>query len=75
MAQTVRHDASQAPAETDERTQRSRERIQQFIEQQGLKPVERFEDLLGDFWPEDESIDEFIATVRQWRRESDRNAL
>jgi len=25
--------------------------------QQGVKPVERFEDLLGDFWPEDESVD------------------
>ncbi|HSH01653.1 MAG TPA: hypothetical protein VLL52_03980 [Anaerolineae bacterium] len=30
-------------------------------------PVVRLEDLFGDFWPEDESIDEFIATVRQWR--------
>src|SRR5262245_56558936 len=28
---------------------------------QGVKPAERFEDLLGDFWPEDETCDEFIA--------------
>jgi hypothetical protein len=28
-----------------------------------------FDDLTGEFWPEDESCDEFIATVRQWRRE------
>jgi hypothetical protein len=37
--------------------------------EQGVKPVARFDDLLGDFWPEDETADEFIATVRRWRRE------
>jgi len=25
--------------------------------------------LLGDFWPEDESTDDFIATVRAWRKD------
>lgn len=24
-------------------------------------------DLLGDFWPEEESIDEFLAALRAWR--------
>ena len=24
-------------------------------------------DLLGDFWPEDESIDEFLRAMREWR--------
>ena len=37
--------------------------------QQGVRPVARFEDLLVDIWPEDEDIDEFIATLRRWRRE------
>src|SRR5688572_13503308 len=27
--------------------------------QQGVKPVERLEDLFGDFWPEDETADDF----------------
>lgn len=36
---------------------------------QGVKAVENFSDLLGDFWPKDESADDFIAAVRQWRRE------
>lgn len=40
-----------------------------LVAEQGVRPVERFEDLVGDFWPEDESVDEFVATVRQWRRE------
>ncbi len=45
--------------------------LQQLMAEQGVKPVERLEDLLGDFWPEDESIDDFIAAVRRWRREGD----
>jgi hypothetical protein len=36
---------------------------------QGAPLAARFEDLLGDFWPEEESADEFIAAVREWRRE------
>lgn len=36
---------------------------------QGIKPLERLEDLYGDFWPEDENIDDFIAQVREWRDE------
>ena len=39
---------------------------------QGVKPVSDFEELLGDFWPEDESADDFIAATRAWRREGSR---
>ncbi len=37
--------------------------------EQGVRPVMNFEDLLGDFWPEDGSADDFITAVRRWRRE------
>ncbi|MGI8550761.1 MAG: hypothetical protein ACR2PL_08245 [Dehalococcoidia bacterium] len=37
--------------------------------QQGVQPVANFNNLLGNFWPEDETADEFIATVRRWRHE------
>jgi predicted transcriptional regulator len=37
--------------------------------QQGAPTAVRFEDLLGNFWPEEESADEIIATLREWRRE------
>src|SRR5207245_7324682 len=40
-----------------------------LAEAQGVKPVERFEDLLGDFWPEDETCDEFIAWLREGRED------
>lgn len=33
------------------------------------QPIQRLEELWSDFWPEDESTEEFIDTVRRWRRE------
>ena len=43
--------------------------LQAMAAAQGVRPVARFDDLLGDFWPDDETADEFIAAVRQWRHE------
>lgn len=40
-----------------------------FAAEQGIRPIDDLSELAGDFWPEDESIDDFIAAVRQWRRE------
>jgi hypothetical protein len=37
--------------------------------EQGVRPVTDFDNLLGDFWPEDEKADEFVAAVRRWRGE------
>jgi hypothetical protein len=38
--------------------------------EQGVKPLD-FEELMSSptLWPEEESVDDFIATVRRWRRE------
>ena len=41
--------------------------LAELAQQQGVAPVQRFEDLLGDFWPEDESIEEFLAWLRHER--------
>ncbi len=43
--------------------------IQELAEVQGVGPVESVDSLRGNFWPEDESTDEFVGTIRQWRRE------
>jgi len=44
--------------------------VETLARRQGVGPLD-FEKArrLGMFWPEDESIDEFIATVRRWRDE------
>lgn len=42
-----------------------------LAKEQGVSAAD-FEDLLGDFWPEDEEPDKFTAALEEWRRESDR---
>ena len=37
--------------------------------EQGVKPVSDPDTLYGDFWPEDESMEEFLTTLRRWRQE------
>lgn len=43
--------------------------IQELAAQQGVSPVVSVKDLRGDFWPADDDITEFSATIRRWRRE------
>jgi len=43
--------------------------LEELATEQGVTAVADFDALLGDFWPEDESADDFIAQVRSWRRE------
>jgi hypothetical protein len=38
--------------------------------EQGVKAVNNIDELKADFWPADESIDDFHSAVRQWRQES-----
>lgn len=42
--------------------------IDQLIREQGV-PEDSLANFNGDFWPEDEDIDEFLATLRQWRKQ------
>ena len=43
--------------------------MEALIEQQGVRPVIDFDALLGG-WPENETVDEFIAAVHQWRQQN-----
>lgn len=40
-----------------------------LAKQQGVKPVEDIKQLVANFWPEDETADEIIETIRKWRKE------
>jgi hypothetical protein len=48
----------------------SRTDLEQLAREQGVHAVPSFDDLLGDFWPEHETADEFIAAVRRWRNDA-----
>jgi hypothetical protein len=43
--------------------------VKALIREQGVQPVQRLEDLAGDFWPPDEDVDVFVETIYRWRRE------
>jgi hypothetical protein len=43
--------------------------IEGLATQQGASAMRDFDSLLGDFWPAEESADQLIASVREWRRE------
>ncbi len=39
----------------------------ELIAAQGLTFPRDPHELLGDFWPEEESVDDFLAAMREWR--------
>lgn len=41
--------------------------IEQLMAEQGTGPITDASVLHGDFWPEEESVEEFVATIREWR--------
>jgi hypothetical protein len=43
--------------------------LEQLIAEQGVKPIRDIDELVGDFWPEDEGPDEFITWLRLSRKE------
>jgi hypothetical protein len=48
--------------------------VEQLVAEQGTRPLE-FEEMLGDFWPEEESVDDFLAAWRTWRSEGEQRGL
>jgi hypothetical protein len=52
-----------------ESRRRAHARAWELAKQQGVAPIRDINELKGDFWPEDESIDDFLAWLRATRRE------
>jgi len=53
------------------RTRRKLDKIdpEALAAQQRVRPIDNPQELFADFWPEDETADQFNQAVRQWRRE------
>jgi hypothetical protein len=41
-----------------------------LLDASGAKPVQDLRDLQGDFWPEHDSVDEFLQSRRSWQHDS-----
>ena len=44
-------------------------RAWELARQQGVEPIRDIKELQGDFWPEEESVDEFLYLVRAIRHQ------
>ncbi len=43
--------------------------LQALAVQQGVSPVTDLDRLRGEFWPDGENADDFLAALREWRQE------
>ena len=48
--------------------------LAQLIAEQGTRSLS-FDEMLGDFWPVDEPVDEFLSTWRRWRSEAEEQEM
>ena len=53
---------------SEEEREQAHARVWELARQQGVRPIQNMEDLKGDFWPEEESIDDFLSWVRELRQ-------
>jgi hypothetical protein len=53
----------------EEAQRKAHARAWELARQQGVVPIRDINELKGDFWPEDESIDDFLSWLRATRRE------
>jgi hypothetical protein len=52
----------------EESRKQAHARAWELAKRQGVKPISSMNELKGDFWPEEESVDEFLAWVRELRQ-------
>jgi hypothetical protein len=58
----------ESESEREEARRRAHARAWELAKQQGVVPIKNMDELRGDFWPEEESIDEFLSWVRMTRQ-------
>ena len=66
----LNEDAEKLPAIPPNRLMVQRIDIDQLAIEQGVPESCTVESLKFDSWPEEEDIEEFLAALRQWRKES-----
>jgi hypothetical protein len=59
----------ESESDRDEARRKAHARAWELARQQGVVPIRDIKELQGDFWPEDESIDDFLAWLRATRQE------
>ena len=47
-----------------EKQRDANKKLEELILKQGVLPVEKLNDIVGDFWPENETVDEFAKKIQ-----------
>lgn len=65
--------AERNPKEADEPVtpELARKELERLAAEQDVKPISNLDMLRADFWPQDESVDDFVQSVRERRRASE----
>lgn len=58
----------EAKSEREEARKQAHARAWKLARQQGVKPIRSMAELQADFWPEEESIDEFLSWLHDLRQ-------
>jgi hypothetical protein len=61
-------DKRDAPLTEEEARNQAHARARELAKQQGVKPIHNMAELQADFWPEEESVDEFLSWARELRQ-------
>lgn len=59
----------EAELEREEARREAHARAWELAKKQGVEPIHDIKELQGDFWPEEESVDEFLSWVRTIRQQ------
>jgi hypothetical protein len=59
----------------EEERRQAHARVWELAKQQGVEPIGDIKDLQGDFWPEEESTDEFLSWLRSTRHEDKHRSI
>jgi hypothetical protein len=54
---------------------RAHSRAWELAKQQGVKPIQNVEEVKGNFWPEEESTDEFLSWLRKTRQDDEQRSI
>jgi hypothetical protein len=66
LFERLEHEAELA---REEARREAHARAWELAKQQGVEPIRDIKELQGDFWPEEESVDEFLSWVRVIRQQ------
>ena len=75
QSRQIREILDQVVREQEEVRARKQQRARALAEQQKVQPIRSIDDLRSDFWPAEESTDDFLSWLRHTRQDTAHRSL